>query len=134
MDIDIIIENINQFRSNPKYMEQLLDLALCLKEKWKIEDKKLLIIKPFLEKLEKLEPLPKLEKNNILSQIIESKLSDFCKEGSKIDEIVKQSLPKEFKNPQFILIKSNEKISNIGMMLLDNLDTFTNRIEILFSP
>ena len=66
MDINIIIGNINQFGSNPKYMEQILDLALYLNEKLKIEDKMLLIIKPFLEKLEKFEPLPKLENNDIL--------------------------------------------------------------------
>ena len=133
MDIDII-GKINQFRSNPKLMEQLLDFTLSLKEKLKLEDQIILIIKSFLEKFEKLEPLPKLENNSILSQIIESKLSDFFKEGSKIDEIVKSSLPKEFKNPQFIVINSKEKISNIGMMLLDNLDKFKNRVEILFNP
>ena len=127
-----IIGNINYFRSNPKYMKQLLDLALHLKEKWKIEDKMLLIVKPFLEKLE---PLSKLENNNILSQITENKLSDFSKEGSKIDKIIKKSLPKEFKNPQVIVIKSKEKISgSIEIMLLDNLDKFKNRAEILFNP
>jgi len=47
-------------------MVDLLDYVLCLKEKLKLEDEKLLIIKPFLEKLEKLEKLPKLENNNIL--------------------------------------------------------------------
>ena len=56
MDIDII-SKINEFRSNPECMEKLLDFALDLKELLKIEDKMILIIKPFLEKLKKLEPL-----------------------------------------------------------------------------
>lgn len=133
MDIDII-GKINQQRSNPKYMEQLLDFTLSLKEQLKLEDKMILIIKHYIEKFDKLEPLPKLENNNILSHIIESKLSDFFMEGSEIDEIVKQSLPKEFKNPQLIVIKSKEKISNIGAMLLNDLNKFKNRVEILFNP